>query len=804
MELLYSILIMDSLETLEWENLLINLAKRASSEIGKEYCLQLPLADNFSLALKLQSQTSEAIELINREGSIPVNGLRNIAKNLADLQKGYILHGTVFLDISSTLRSVRILKKFLTEKQAEDKELYQMVFPLYTNHDFEIRVENSFSSDGTMLDAASPELYRIRQTIRQIQQNIREKLNRMIQDSRYKSSVQENIITQRNGRYVIPIKTEAQSVIKGIVQDQSQSGATVYIEPMSIVDDNNKLAQKYHDEKAEVEKVLIDLGMQIVEEADIIIETVEKMAEFDAIIAKANYSISIKGRKAHLNENGLIDLHKIKHPLLIEQKGFDSVVPIDFMLGRAYDTMIITGSNTGGKTVALKTLGLAALMVKAGLYLPTKTESDMAYFGKVLADIGDEQSLEQNLSTFSGHLLNINKIIAEADQKSLILFDEIGTGTDPSEGAAIARAIIENLREKGSRIVATTHYGELKTLAYNSSGISNASVEFNLETLSPTYKLLLGVPGKSNAIHIARRLGIPDNIIERSRELLSGDEKDVTASIEQLEKEYKKLLEERNKLEILNISLQEKEEEYQKKFAELEERKKKIREKVSEEFSQEAEKALNDVRNVVRDLQRDKSSQKAESSRKEIENISKRFKGKYNKELGATKKINPDINIEKGEYYFLEKINQIVQVISEPRDAKAEVQAGPLKMTVSLDELSKAEGKENKQKIKSLKGKKGSSRVKTVSKPVSTEYRNTFNECDLRGQYVEEALMTVEKFIDESSLVGASPLFIIHGRGTGALKQAVRDHLKHNSLVENFRSGETHEGGEGISVVYLK
>ncbi len=795
---------LNSKSTLEWHLVLEELARKAASELGKELCINLPLAIAYEDAIEMQKQTTEALSLIDSEGSIPIGGIRNIKKALDELSKGAVLQGTTFLDIASTLRATRLLKKFIVAKLPEDSSLYAIIFPLYTNQQLEDEIEHSFASDGSVLDSASPELARIRVSIKNIQQNIRDDLLKMIQEPRYKNIIQESIITQRNGRYVIPVKTESQGHIRGIVQDQSQSGATVYLEPLSIVDDNNKLAKKFLEEKLEIEKILRQLGEKIIPDISLLIETVDKMTEVDVIVAKANYCLSINAKKTYINNYGLIDLFKVKHPVLISQKGADNVIPVDILLGKSFDTLVITGSNTGGKTVTLKTLGLCALMVKAGLYLPTKTESEMAFFDKILADIGDEQSIEQNLSTFSGHLVNINLIINSAGKDSLILLDEIGTGTDPSEGAAIAQAIIEELREKKAKIVVTTHYGELKTLAYNYPGISNASVEFDLETLSPTYRLLLGVPGKSNALHIAKRLGIGTKVIQRARELLSGEEKDISASIEKLEKEYNRLTEERTSLENLSMALRKKDEEYKEKFTKLEDKEQKIKDKVYQNFEMDIANSLEEIRDIVRDLQKDKTSQQAEISRKKIEDISEKIKGRYKKELSSAKITKSIPGIIKGDYFYLARLRQLVQILSEPKDGKVEVQAGPLKLTIDTTDLSHVESKELKQQVRQLKNKGNATKVKTVKEKKSDTYRNSFNECDLRGLYVEEALEIVEKFMDEASLTGYSPIYIIHGKGSGALRNAVRDFLQRSSYISSFRSGDYYEGGEGITVVYLK
>lgn len=797
----------NSTDVLEWSLVLRELSKKASSELGKEYCLNLPIAQTFEEANILLNKTDEAYELLNKEGSIPLGGLRNITKALEELSLGAVLQGTTFLDISSTLRSVRVLKKFLTSKLKEENELYKMVFPLYTNEDLEREIEISFASDGSVNDIASKELARIRASIRQIQQNLRDRLNKLMQDSKYKGALQENYITQRNGRYVIPVKAESQSSIKGIVQDQSQSGSTVYLEPLAIVDDNNKLAKKLLEEKNEIEKILLEFGYKILPDISLLLDAVSNMAEIDSIIARANYAISIDGHKPILNNYGFVNINRVKHPVLIAQKGLENVVPINISLGKIFDTMIITGSNTGGKTVTLKTLGLCSIMAKSGMFFSSGLDSEIAFFDKILADIGDEQSLEQNLSTFSGHLNNINKIMQNADKSSLVLLDEAGTGTDPTEGTAIAQAIIEKLRDSGAKTVVTTHYSELKTLAYKYPNVTNASVEFNAETLSPTYRLLLGVPGKSNALHIARKLNFDSDVIARAKELLKSDNKGVSLSVEQLEKEYKRVADERSRIEEVSKSLKEKEEIYTKQIEELEQKKKKFKSELYEVFKAEMDLSIQEVKDVVRELQTGKTSQNAEKARKKLEDISKNVKGKFKKE----DKVIVDkeqIEIKNGEYYYLEKLQQVVQVISEPKDTKVQVQAGLLKITADISELSKVEQKELKKRVKHLKHQGTGTNViqapVTRSSSEDSNYRNSFNECDLRGLYVDEAIPKASKFLDEASLNGASPVYIIHGRGSGALKSAVRDLLSSLKYIKSYRAGEYYEGGDGISVVYLR
>jgi len=795
----------NSTNILEWDLILDEIAKRASSDIGKDLCRELEFSSSYENALELQEQVSETIFLLDMEGKIPLGGIRDIYNDLDILRKGGIPQKQAFLDISSTLRAVRIIKKFVTERLKETSVLYDLIYPLYTNHAIEDKIEQTFSPDGNILDSASPKLLKIRNSIREIQISVKEKLIRIIQDPKHRNIIQETIITQRNNRYVIPVKAESQGHIKGILHDQSLSGATVYIEPMSVVDDNNKLAKKILEEKAEIEIILRELANHIIPDIEMIWSVVDTLAVFDVIVAKAEYCLYLNAKKPHLNKTGLVDLYKVKHPVLISQKGADNVIPTDILLGRTFDTLVITGSNTGGKTVTLKTLGLCALMVKIGLYLPTKMESDMAYFDKVLADIGDEQDLKQNLSTFSGHLTNINRILNKADENSLILIDEIGTGTDPDEGTAVAQSIIEFLMNKKAKTVVTTHYGKLKTLSYNYENISNASVEFNIETLSPTYRLLLGIPGKSNAIHIAKRIGLADDILDRAKELLGEKQQDITDSIDKMEKEYQMFLKERTKYEEMNSELTDKETKFNQKFYELELKSKKIKDEVYKEFELNLEEELEKVRNIVRDLQKDKTLQNAEKTRKSIKNIESNAQQKHKKGKEAIKPITNSMdNIKKGDYFLLQKINQIVQVTSDrDKSGNVEVLAGNIKLTVNVSELNLLEGKEMKQKLKNIKRINPSIKIKVQEKQ-SKGYRNTFNECDLRGLYVEDCLERVEKFLDDSSMLNTGLLYLIHGGGTGALKRAVRDYLAKNRYVASFRSGSMEEGGDGVTVVTLK
>lgn len=800
---------LNSTEQLEWDLILSEISKKASSELGKNYCKNLPFAEDLETANKLQNQVTEAINLINEEGKIEIGGFKNITKALFSLEKGGILLGTDFLDISSTLRAVRNLKKFIETKLKAEHELYTLIFSLYTNHDLEVEIEKSFASDGSVQDSASVELMRIRNSIRQTQQNIKERLLRMMQETKYKGAIQDQIITQRNGRYVIPIRTESQSTVKGIIQDQSQSGLTVYIEPMQIVEENNKLTKKTLEENAEIQKILYELGLRLLPNIKDFYEIVDKMTEFDSIVAKAMYCISINAKKPFINKDGFTDLHKVRHPILISQKGYDNVMPVDIILGKTFDTMIITGSNTGGKTVTIKTLGLCALMSKCGLYIPTKTESDIAFFENILADIGDEQSIEQNLSTFSSHLVNIKRILDNTNDKTLVLLDEIGTGTDPTEGAALAHAVIEDLRKKGAKVLVTTHYGELKTMAYQNAKISNASVEFDSESLSPTYRLMIGVPGKSNAIHIARKLGLDENIVTRANELITGDKKeDISFSIEKLEEEYRNLSEERNKFENITLALKEKEEKLTKELEEIEHRRKRIKEQVYEEFDKEVKTALDGIRDVVRELQTGKTSQNAEKARKKVEELAGKVNVDFKRDLEANKPKKPKLSIEIGEFFYLEKVRQVVQIMKEVKEGRYEVQAGAMKITVGVEELRKTEGKEEKQMVKNLKNRGNTTKV-TVEAPVKKEksenaFRSSFNECDLRGLFVEEALVKTEKFLDHCFLDHISPVYVIHGKGSGALREAIRGLLSELHYVENFRAGDYFEGGEGISVVYIR
>jgi len=781
-----------TLKVLEWEKLLQNLAGYAGSEVGKELCLNLQFVTDPDKLHILHTQTAEAKYLLEAEGSIPLGGIRNIAESLGQAQKGRTLSSQKLLAISDTLMAGRVLKNFLNTKSEKCPELWCMVSPIVSNKELEADINSCFNKDGNIKDTASIKLSEIRAKIKHLQRGIRQKLVKFVKNPEYKHFVHDDLISQRNERYVISLKAGCQSHISGIIHDQSASGATFYFEPMIILHENNELRQQFIEEQKEIEKILLELTNKVREHLPSLYILINILAEIDCVTAKAHYSLSIKANRPVLNNNGVISLKKVRHPLLIKRLGWDKVVPIDIELGSKFNSLIITGPNTGGKTVTLKTLGLCALMVKIGLQIPAASDSELGNFKKILADIGDEQSIEQNLSTFSGHISNIINILQKADSNSLVLIDEIGTGTDPEEGIVLSRAILEELYEKGCKIAVTTHFGELKAMAFQQKGIENAAVEFDVKTLQPTYRVLMGLPGSSNALIIASHLGLPDYIIDRSKELMGKEKQDITSAIEKLENMRKKLEDETDELSIKIENLERIKEEYNQKKQQLESDRQKFIEKSRKQLADDIEDARNNIAQIIRDLQQGKSSaQKAHKATQALKSI----ESNYLKSEKGLKPVSIEEHFKIGQKVYLPKLSLKGEILSLPdNNDNVQILCDNFKMSVKLDEL------EPSSDIFELKDK---FKIESSGINIKCIKRKTVNECDLRGMLVEDALREAENFLAQSYGTMFSNVYIIHGKGTGALRKAIHAYLKECSYIKSFRLGESNEGGSGITVVTL-
>jgi len=660
----------------------------------------------------------------------------------------------------------------------------------------ENEIDRCIISEDEMADSASAELRNIRRKIALQNEAIRNKINSILTSADNRNILQDSIVTIRQGRYVIPVKQEHKSRLPGIIHDQSATGATLFIEPQSIVNMNNELRELELAEKNEINRILAELSMLIAEAGDDLINNQRILIGLDFIFAKGRLSVKMKAEPPEINVQGILNIRDGRHPLIDPQK----VVPISVPIGKDYNTLVITGPNTGGKTVTLKTVGLFVLMAQSGLHLPAAHGTNVPVFQKVFADIGDEQSIEQSLSTFSSHMRNIVDIVREADADTLVLLDELGAGTDPTEGAALAISILDELYERGCKTLATTHYTELKKYAIATPGVQNASMEFDVDTLSPTYRLTIGTPGRSNAFEISAKLGLPDHLIHRARGLLDENAiafEDVIAAIEK----DRKLAElDRDEAMLLRIEIKRQQEELERRLQKFEEQKEKLLAKARQEareIVQETKELSDLILSELRELEKyeDKSlrNRKKEALRREIRELQE----KNSEKLPVKRNFKPvrpeELNI--GDRVKLLSLNQNGELISLPDDKnEVQVQVGLMKINVGLDQISKVQnGKKQETTKKSQYGKLYRSKVTSVAP-----------SCNVVGKVLDDALVEVDKYLDDAFMAGLKEVTIIHGRGTGILREGLAAMLKAHKHVEKIRKGNYNEGGDGVTVVTLK
>jgi DNA mismatch repair protein MutS2 len=780
------------LKVLEFDKVKEQLMEHAASSLGREKIEKLVPSADFAEVVKWQEQTDEAVTILRLRGNVPLGGIFDIRASVKRAKIGGTLSPHELLDVASTIYASRQMKKFiesLSDENVELPHLSQYVEQMVALPEVEQAIKNCIDDYGEVLDHASDRLRSIRQQLRSTEGRIREKLESMIRSSSAQKMLSDAIITIRNERYVIPVKQEYRSAYGGIVHDQSSSGATLFIEPQAVVDLNNQLQEARVKEKQEIERILIELTEKVAEHADTLLINVEVLAELDFIFTKAKYARKIKASKPLMNDRGYIRLRKARHPLIAP----DVVVPNDIELGKDYTTIVITGPNTGGKTVTLKTIGLFTLMAQAGLQIPALDGSELAVFNAVYADIGDEQSIEQSLSTFSSHMVNIVDILRKVDNNSLVLFDELGAGTDPQEGAALAIAILDEVYQRGARVVATTHYPELKAYGYNRRGVINASVEFDIETLSPTYKLLIGVPGRSNAFEISKRLGLDERIIERAKSHVSSESNKVENMIASLEYSKKRAEEEwkeaedfRKEAEKLHKELQRQIIEFNEKRDELIEEAKRKAAEIVKASQQEAEKIISQLRQMQKEKLAEIKEHELIEARKRLEEAAPKLEEKKK----AKKAKASQHQFQPGDEVKVINLNQKGHLIEKVSDDEWQVQIGILKMKVK---------EENLEYIGTPKP--------VETRPLATVKGKDYHvspELDLRGERYEDALVRVEKYIDDALLAGYPRVSIIHGKGTGALRKGVQEFLKNHRSVKNIRYGEATEGGTGVTIVELK
>lgn len=783
------------LESLEFDKVLDRLAHFAASPLGKEAVKKIrPLSDPNYLN-QIQEETQNAVDLLLAFSNPPLFGIYPVRPAVKRASLGGILSMGQLLEIAEGLRVARALIDYC--KEAEASHFVGEIRSLFVQKGLEEAITSAIEAEGVMNDSASPALFRIRRAIKAKQDSIRGKLNDIMISAGQAGHLSENIITMRDGRYVLPVKAKSRGAFRGLVHDQSASGATVFMEPLAIVELNNEIRELEGEEKEEIQRILADFSMEVADFADEISGNEGKLQYIDKTFAKAKYALEIRGSRPVFTDDRSIDLKEARHPLL--GKG---VVPIDFSLGKDFSTLIITGPNTGGKTVTLKTVGLLQVMGQSGLQIPCRSNSKLGVFKSIYADIGDKQSIELSLSTFSASMDNIIKILANADSRSLLLFDEIGSGTDPVEGAALAMAILTRLTRRGIRTVATTHYSELKLFAIRSPGVQNASVEFDVQTLSPTYRLQIGLPGRSNAFEITKRLGMPEDLLNEAKNLVDSDSvqfEDVLQDIEKSREETRLAREsmEREKqdyqakLSAMKADLDRSKADYEKK---LESAKKEARDLVQEARDQaqrmlrEAKKAIDqveDTRGLDRALTSVNDQAKAMEGRLGGPDLSKRKKAPHQAPQG----------LKSGEAVEILTIGDEGRIVEGPdKNGDVMVQVGILKVKANVKDLRRIEDDRD------------SSPNQTQTRLIIQRRKDAgiSLELDLRGERYESALDRVDRYLDDAVLAGMEKVRIIHGKGTGALRQGVQDLLARDRRVKSYTFAKPDQGGTGVTEVELK
>ena len=784
-----------SLTTLELPAVLEMLSQQAVGETAKEQALCLtPSGDRAEVKRRLDETTAAKTMMVVR-GSPSFSGVKDVRPSLARADLGGALNTRELLDIARVLQCARLVRGYIADDTVGKTPIDYLFYALHANKFLEEKINTSIVGEDEIADGASHELASIRRQMRAAASRARDALQKIISSPSYAKALQEPIITMRSDRFVVPVKADHKGAVPGLVHDVSASGMTLFIEPMAAVKANNELRELAAKEKLEIERILAELSADCAGHRDDIDSDYQVLVQLDLIFAKAKLSYKLDCQEASLEGEGIV-LHRARHPLLDQARA----VPIDVELGDSFDTLVITGPNTGGKTVSLKTIGLLSAMNQCGLHIPAADGSSLPVFSHILADIGDEQSIEQNLSTFSAHMTNIVSILSECDERSLILFDELGAGTDPTEGAALAISIIEYARQKGAMIAATTHYAELKVYATNEKGVQNASCEFDVETLRPTYHLLVGIPGKSNAFAISRRLGLGEDIIEDAKKRVGTENASFEATIEKLEQTRRLLEKDRNEAA---LKLRQAEESAKKAAflkAELEVR----LEKADQKSRREAERIIAEARATAEEtfaqLDEMKKHANEEEDAQRINQARSELRRRLNRSAEALRPAPEPVEDKKsarpvkvGDTVQIKSMGMKATVTEISSDRILTLRAGIMNVTAREDEVLLIEGKAAPDK-------------KTVSANSSAQLRlmRVEPQIDLRGMEAIEAVTAAERYIDSAVMAKLSTVTIIHGKGTGALRAAVQQMLRRNKAVKSFRLGRYGEGETGVTVVELK
>lgn len=784
-----------SLHTLELDAVLSMLAGCAVSDDAKAICQNQKPNTDADVVKELLLQTTAAVKMTALRNPPSFRDLRDIRPSVERADRGGSLSFKELLGVAGVLRCARLVSEF-GQEETEQTCLHPLFAMLTPNKHLEERITKAILSEEEIADNASPELYDIRRHMRLQSAKIRETLQKIITSPSYNKHLQEPVITLRQGRYVVPVRSESKNEIPGLVHDVSSSGSTFFIEPMQAVNANNALRELEGKEQTEIERILAELSAEVSSYGQALHQDYEMLVQLDAIFAKSKLSYQMRAISPAVRDDGRLELNRARHPL-IDPK---TVVPTTVRLGSDFDTLVITGPNTGGKTVTLKTIGLLTLMAECGLHIPADEGSSISTFDAIYADIGDEQSIEQSLSTFSSHMKNIVEIVNTCDARSLVLFDELGAGTDPAEGAALAIAVIEFCRKMGARVAATTHYAELKLYAMRNVGVTNASCEFDVETLQPTYKLLIGIPGKSNAFAISRRLGLPEHIIEEAGGLVGKNVKDFEDALEQLEQQRRQMEQaklEAERLKRMTLDNQRKSEEY---YAQI----KHEREKAAEAARAEAQHIVDDARSaadeIFAELKQLRQQAKSDGSAQQINDLQSGLRHKLNQAAQNNAPQNqpaareqPAREPKRGDTVELAKLGTRATILEVGKDENFVLRAGIMKLTVKRDEFYLVE--QSKQ----------SKSVQKYIEKTNREFRNTNTnpEVDLRGMMADEAIAVLDRFLDGAVLANLPSVRIIHGKGTGALRKAVQEYLRRSRYVSEFRLGVYGEGEDGVTIATL-
>ena len=780
-----------NLRVLEFPKIREMMAALAVTELGREACRALVPSSDADEVRRRQAETEEAATVLAYNGSNPMAWFTDVREYLKLAHVGSTLSQKALLAVGDALKASRVVRNALVTDREDTPNLTEMGSRLATNRPLEEDVFNAILSEDEISDHASPELYNIRRQMRVLNDRVREKLNAIIRSSSMQKYLMDAIITVRNDRYVVPVKAECRANVPGIVHDQSGSGSTLFIEPMAVVEAGNELKQWTVKEHNEIERILAEFSARIAPDAALYASNLEILSKVDMIFARAALGRTMNAVPPKLNGEGRINLMRARHPLIDPQK----VVPSNLWMGSDFTTLVVTGPNTGGKTVTLKTVGLLSLMAQSGMQIPAAYGSELAIFDEIFADIGDEQSIEQSLSTFSSHMTNIVRILENVTEHSLVLFDELGAGTDPTEGAALAMAILDHLLKRRVTTLATTHYSELKAYALSTKGVENASVEFDVETLRPTYRLSIGVPGKSNAFEISRKLGLPEFLIKDANERLSHDQvrfEDVIANAEyhrQIAEKERQLAEEAHR------ETQKLRAEAEKLQKELEAKRETEMRKAKEQARQVLKRAQMESEHLIAELKKHRNGDLKEH---ELHAMRAKLQGAIDENSEKIEAAKPETDeipkdLKPGDTVLLLDLNATATVLTAP-DSRGEctVQAGAMKL------------KSNIKKMRRTKPAKEADKKPKGGTKVSVSMRAVETECDVRGHNLEEAIMAVDMFLDGAVLNRLREVNVIHGKGTGILRAGIHKHLKSHPAVKEFRLGRYGEGEDGVTVVTLK